>query len=178
MNSGGFTARTGRGPANEGFLTTLRTYDRIKTPVYGTRDFFQWAQTARTGKEAFDEIDKQKTITDLTRRLSQPKAAYSFKVKSNVSTKGSLQGLKQKLLYNMEPKLTKSNTFVNLPSPSPSLADNMMEREEIRKSPKVQIPLRSTQPQSLLIRHQKSKSATFLTPKTVSIYGVQGVRVI
>ena len=141
--------------------------------MYGTRDFFQWAQRTRTGREANEEVDKLKTINDLTRRLSQPKAVYNFKVRSLGTTKGTLQGLKEKLMYQVEPKLTQSKSSVNSPYYQ---VESATQKEEIKRTPRVQAPSRGSNSPSLLIRHQKAKSAVLLSPKMTLVEGVRSVK--
>jgi hypothetical protein len=117
VNSGGICRDSHEGS----FMSNLRTYERARTPLHGTKDYFTWAQIVTQPNELPKEKEKKIIINGLVRRLSPPKkrpqfpSGYDFSSYLK-STKTPL-GLSPKTYVGLSPKTyvgLSPKTFVGL----------------------------------------------------------------
>jgi len=166
-------------------LGNLRTYERIKTPQYGVRDYFEWAQRTRTGKEAENEFTKQRIAKGVTLRLSSPRKTNRIEMRPltarTTSSATSLQGFKLKLADRADTqtysrpvhyKPTDTMTSEYLTSPKGFSKLNI-------QAPGQESPYKAPPSSARTLRHVKTKSALFISPTTSPRFtNFEGVRVV
>jgi len=184
LDSGGFTSRTGSRNGGESFLGNLRTYERIKTPQYGVRDYFDWAQRTRTGREAENEFTKQKIAKGVTFRLSSPRKTNRSEMRpltarTTTSTKSSLQGLQINFQDRVSPNYPQTARY----KPTDTMTSEYLVSPKRVSKIQINAPpadLTYKPPSSARnVRHIKTKSAMFISPcASPKFTNFEGVRVV
>ena len=151
------------------------------------RDYFDWAQRTRTGREADSEFEKQKIAKGVTLRLSSPRKTNRVQVRpltarTTSSTTSSLQGFKIKFAERPE---------INYPQTARYKPTDTMTSEYLvspKRAPKKPALIMTQPPQTTYqappssargVRHIKTKSAMFISPcSSPKFTNFEGVRVV
>jgi hypothetical protein len=99
-NAGGFTRFSG----GHDYKNTLRTYNKMKSPIKNNKDYFGWAQVVNRARERAEEKQKDFVVKDVVSRLSPPK----YRPDLSLGNETSLNG-KPKFNLNLETSLSPMN---------------------------------------------------------------------
>jgi hypothetical protein len=81
-NTGGFS----RFSTGEEYCSTLRNYDKVKSPIHNNKDYFGWAQVVNRSRERAEEKQKSFVIKSVISRLSPPKTRPDLSLTQETSS--------------------------------------------------------------------------------------------
>jgi hypothetical protein len=112
-NAGGFARLSSTN--EEGFGSTLRNYEKVRSPMNNNKDYFSWAQVVNRARERVEEKQKSFVIRSTVSRLSPPKTRPDLSLANETSlNKISLSKSRSHLTLNLDNSPTKIRPTLTL----------------------------------------------------------------